>query len=535
MEGIKEPKNATVSFSCSVIKSNLLILCLSLLFWNHHVVLGQEREFSILDFGAWSDGTTLSTIPFQKAIDSAAKHQGVVVVPSGKFLVGTLFLKSKITIKFEPGSVLLGSVNLDDYPYLESTHKYGVKGAKLRALFWACDLENIKITGQGQINGQGGHQVFELTQIQKPDRPMLIRMVSCKNVSISDISLKDSPNWVQQYVNCEGLSIRNIDVHSFVNRNNDGLDIVGCRSVLISGCKIWSDDDGIVIKTLSDAKAENILITDCLLGSNCNAIKIGTETLADICQVVVSHCIIQSSGEMSHIWQRKIGLCGVALESVDGAHVEQIQVSHILITGVYTPFFIRLGNRGELYSSNKPSSGVGTIKFVSMSHIQGEAERAPEISISGIPGHPIEHLSLDHINLKMRGGGEQTLNGIKPAENEKAYPEVKMFGASLPASSMFFRHVSHLKISNLNLELAKPDARPYLYFEDVNQGRFSDWYFNDASASPSILRVKSSSNLSFSVFKSNPCVPFIWFDGPKPVQLNIDFSNWNCSRFLKIR
>jgi polygalacturonase len=171
------------------------------------------------------DGVRPNTKPIQAAIDACAKAGGgTVYFPAGTYLSGTIVLKSHVTLHLDSGAALLGSKNLEDYPaHIPALRSYTDTYTD-KSLVYAEDVENIAITGHGVIDGQGAafHGPYKV-------RPYLMRFVSCRNVSVDGVTIKDSPMWVQHYLACDDVTIRGITVHSRVNGNNDGIDIDGCR------------------------------------------------------------------------------------------------------------------------------------------------------------------------------------------------------------------------------------------------------------------------------------------------------------------
>ena len=219
-------------------------LCLA----QHSTVL-----YNVRDFGANGDGIILNTSAIQKAIDSCSIVGGTVLFPAGNYLTGSLELRSNVTIYLQAGATILGSKSLSDYlPHTPKLRSYNDIFLKY-SLFYAENVENISIKGEGTINGQGS--AFKVTTTQKPERymnrPFVIRFIKCKNVRLEGITLKNSPMWMQQYLGCEDLFINKIKVFNHSNKNNDMMDIDGCKNVVISDCIGDTDDDGITLKSTS--------------------------------------------------------------------------------------------------------------------------------------------------------------------------------------------------------------------------------------------------------------------------------------------
>jgi hypothetical protein len=110
---------------------------------------------------------------------------------------------------------------------------------------------------------------------------------------------------------------------------------------------------------------------------------------------------------------------------------------------------------------------VGQLRNVSIHHVVGVDIGNFGCVISGLPGHPIENLSLSDIHLELAGGHTHSPNPETVPEKERDYPEATMFGPA-PAWGLFFRHVRGLRLHNLNLSTRKPDARPDIVRWDVS-------------------------------------------------------------------
>ncbi|NUN97003.1 MAG: pre-peptidase C-terminal domain-containing protein, partial [Candidatus Omnitrophica bacterium] len=227
-----------------------------------------SATYSIRDYGAKGDGQTSDTAAIQAAIEACANAGGgTVLFPPGRFLSGTIFLRSHVTLEFDTGSTLLGGTRLEDYPltlcaFASYTDRYCG-----RALIWGEGLEDVGIVGRGTIDGQGA--VFKdnrpsdevAAEIAKDwtdpsrhvpkgvyiNRPYLIRLVSCSGVRVERITLRDSAMWMQHYLNCDFVTIRGVTVYNHCAANNDMMDIDCCREVLISDCFGDTDDDALTL------------------------------------------------------------------------------------------------------------------------------------------------------------------------------------------------------------------------------------------------------------------------------------------------
>ena len=439
----------------------------------------QAARVNILDFGALADSATLNTTAIQDAIDHChSQGGGEVVIPTGKFVSGTIILKKNIRLYLEPGAVLLGSVRLKDFQEIVPGIRSYTDNYTNKSLIYAENADNVSIAGNGTIDGRGWHNNFK----GKPykERPYLIRMIGCEHIDIRDITLKDSPMWVQHYLACNDVLIDGITVDSrTANHNNDGIDIDGCQNVRISNCLIDALDDAIVLKSTLDRKCRNVTITNCILSSHCNAFKLGTESNGGFENIVFSNSVI-----------RNTRLSGIALEIVDGGSMRNISISNIVMDSLYNPLFIRLGNRARPFKKDMEKPGLGSIEGIAIDGIRASnigryKQRGGDgvvtdpdwefipASISGLPDHRPTDISIKNVMFEFPGGYGEKVDPEAIALNESSYPEFRCMGI-LPASVLYVRHVDGLVLDGWAMKLRSRDARPSLFLDDVQGVQLED-------------------------------------------------------------
>jgi len=467
-----------------------LLTLLSLLFLNGSTTMGAEKEYNVLDFGAQSDGKTLCTQAIQKAVDQCAKGGGgTVYFPAGKWLTGTIYLESHVTLWLDSGCVLLGSKEKKDYGRPRELNSAEGETFSCWGIIAGKNLKNIAIRGRGTIDGQGSNFKYK-----NGPRPKNVYLEDCTDVLIEGIRLHSAGSWMQHYRRCERLTIRDIAVFNHVSYNNDGLNIDSCRDVAINGCVVDSDDDGIVLKSLSLTPCENITISDCVVSSHCNSIKMGTESGGGFQNITVTNCTICSPRYSKVIYGRQRGLAGLALEIVDGGTLDRVTVSNLAIKGVTVPIFMRLGDRARLYAEGQSKPDVGTFRNVIVSNIVATDCSSVGCSITGLPGHRIENVTLSDIHLGFEGDGTKEEASRRIAEKPDSYPESTMFG-TLPAYGFFCRHVKGLKFKNLRLRTTAPDLRHAIVFDDVNEAVLDDLEAPFAADAVGMIRCTNSQDI----------------------------------------
>lgn len=458
----------------------------------------QEATFDVRRYGAAGDGRQKDTAAIQRAIDAAASHGGVVLLSGGSFLSGTLTLKSNITLRIDAGATLLGSAELGDY-----------RKNRWLALIEARKQQHIAITGPGTIDGQGAALAADVERQAKAgkiadplehnrpnetNRPQLIELVDCSNVSVSNVTLKDSSCWVETYQNCDNLKLDHVTVRSTAFWNNDGIDLVDCRNASVTHCDVDSADDGICLKSGEGHACENIVISDCKVRSSASAFKFGTS----------------SHGGFKHIRVRGLQIhdtfrAAIALESVDGAVIEDIDIADVQAKNTGAAIFIRLGHRNK-------KGPPGTVRDVRISDVSvevpagppdagyplaGPAVKAPHnlfpSSIVGLPDHRIAGVTIKNVAITFAGGGRRDVADVpldklsSIPERADRYPEFSMFG-ELPAWGFYVRHAEGIKFENVTLRTAKPDYRSAFVFDDADRISLDDVHINSAGENPVIVK-----------------------------------------------
>ena len=440
-----------------------------------------SKDFLITDFGARPGQANLNTKAINSAIMACTKDGGGrVIVPPGVFRSGTLVLQDNVQLYLESGAVLLASTDLNDFPLQPRPDYRSQKDpGGWHALIYASGVFNISINGYGTIDGNGA--------LQRPDpnsnfhgdldgRPRNILFISCQNVHIEGIKMLNSGIWNQHYLNCEDVTVDKIDVYNHANRNNDGIDIDGCRRFLLSNSRFDTDDDGIVLKSTGFAGCEDVVITNCIVSSFCNAIKTGTESTGGFKNISISNCVIKPSRSHNRISGTDMGIAGISLEIVDGGKMDGVTISNITIEGTECPIFVRLANRARKYIKEAPIPPVGTMRNIVISNIVAYHTGNDCSSITGIPGHDIENISLSNLQLFNIGGvkaAEFQNDPDKVKEEEKGYPQPTLWGV-LPSSALFIRHAANVQIRGLILSSEQTDERVPIIATDVNGVMITD-------------------------------------------------------------
>jgi hypothetical protein len=485
---------------------------------------GGMPVFDVRDHGARGDGSTLDTDAINAAIDAAAAAGGgTVFFPAGTYPSFTLRLRSHVELHLGRGATLLAA-DPADYPghgydpaepnVWGDEHAYQDFGHSHwhNSLVRGVDVEDVAITGPGTIDGAGLWKGLypPLGPAPTGESPgnKAIALKRARNVTLRDFTIFRGGHFGILATGVDNLVIDNLRIDT----NRDGIDIDACRNVRISNVSVNSpNDDAIVLKSsyaLGEPRiTENVTITNSLvsgydMGSMLDGtyrrtverapdrdgpagrIKFGTESNGGFRNITITNVVFDRSR-------------GLALETVDGGVLEDVVVSNITMRDLSNgPFFLRLGARMR----GPEGTPVGRMRRISISNVVvwGADPRFAAI-IAGIPGHPIEDVTLSDIQIWYRGGvtldqvAEQPDSLVNPffavgregtgegmdgsadgrrdpfevPERVDAYPEASMFGL-LPAYGFYIRHARGITLDNVTLHLVEDDERPTFILEDAH-------------------------------------------------------------------
>ncbi len=509
-----------------------------------------SATYNVRTYGAAGDGKTLDTDAINKAIDAAAAAGGgMVIFPAGFYASFSIHLKSNVALYLNQGATILAAEppavgqpggydapepnpGTDQYEDFGHSHWHN-------SLIWGENLQNIAILGPGRIFGRGltrggsrRRRYLNLLpdQVGNPVpgpfgypnvRDSLpagagnksIALKNCRNVILRDFTIYHGGHFGILVTGVDNLTIDNLKIDT----NRDGMDIDCCQNVRVSDCTVNSpNDDGICLKAsfgLGEKRAtENVTITGCQVsgfeegtlldgtyqpnksGVPTGRIKFGTEANGGFKNITISNCVFDYC-------------LGLALEEVDGGDFENVIVSNLVMRHIANaPIFIRLGAR--LRGPNNPP--VGVVRHVVISNIVAtDVNWEQGILIAGIPGHPIQDLTLSHISIEYEGGGTKEQAARMVPEEEKAYPEPGQIGV-LPSWGMFARHVQGLNVDHVELRALTRDLRPPIILDDVGDAEF-DHVKAKPAAGVSTMMLKNVAGIAV---ESCPGVPDTHHDQP---------------------
>lgn len=386
-------------------------------------VMQSQSIYNVLDYGVKQDTTYNSAKKIQKAIDDANQNGGgMVYFPPGDYMSGTIVLKSNVRFHLEAGATLYASYDEEAYKndfviYKKDDSGKGA-GESTPVLIYAKDAKHISIEGKGTIHGRARRTYEDLKAVDgfiaditenaresgvemkmyykvKPYTCMVF-LESCEFVNITDVSLIESTDWTLHFKWSKRIFVEGIYLESSLEKgvNADGIDIDGCKDVVISNCIVTAGDDAIVLKsTYTDGayeSCENVTVSNCTLESTSTALKLGTESYGDFRHITFNNCAIRNSNR------------GLSVVVRDGATVEDLLFSNITLE-TDRKHFNWWGNGDPIWlvvKKRRANSKIGEIKNVTFQNVSGVGQGTSKIE--GFPGmKQISNIRLDNVHLRL--------------------------------------------------------------------------------------------------------------------------------------
>ncbi|WP_413666641.1 glycoside hydrolase family 28 protein [Mucilaginibacter sp. Mucisp86] len=450
------------------------------------------RIYNIRDFGAKGDGKSLDTAAVQAAIDTCNKEQGgTVLVPAGVFVIGTVELKSNVTLHIAAQGKLLGTTDGKQYHASDVipldigwTMNDGNVG-----LIFAANADNITIEGNGTIDGQGAQFRSDTKGVLPPagitgnHRPYHLLFYQCKNLTVRNISLINSAYHsvrvcLCSYVKMEGLFIRGKVIH-----NNDGFHFIGSTYVHVTNCDVQCQDDACALF----GSCKFVTVSDCSFSTRWSVFRFGGGEAENI---TVSNCLIYETYG-----------CPIKMRCSPGSRFENISFSNLVMKEVTGPISIGLGT--EKSSVNRTVDTPGIIRNISFSNIQAtvvkpvplrDAEFASRynpgeifscITLNAMDDVFLENISFNNVHVTFPGGGTEEQAAVRDVP--KVAGEYYQIGIP-PAYGMYARNVRGLSLHNVRFTMESPDLRPALILDNVEDAAVNGLSAQGQKGAESLLR-----------------------------------------------
>lgn len=410
--------------------------------------------FNVCEYGIINDGASDNTDALRALIEKMSPGGGTLYFPPGKYLTGSVELKSNMTLYLDAGAELLASGDRSRYPIIDSQRIPGLARRGYAGVICAFNAENICVKGEGTINGQGVNWWFGGPDgTRKEDdymRPRSIYFVLCRNVRISGIRMIDSPCWTVHPLCCENVSITSVSIKNPPHSpNTDGINPESCRNVRISDCDIDVGDDCVTIKAGTENDplqklhpCENITVTGCTMSRGHGGVVIGSEMSGGVRNVAISNCVFRGTDRGVRIKTRR-GRAG---------SVKNILINGLIMDGVGTPVtvncYYRCGadmNDGRIFAPGAQPLDETTpeISGIRLRAVCASGAKFAAMYFLGLPERPVEDVSLADVDIEMDGsfGADEP---IMTPMHEKTC-----------AAGVFMKNVRGLSLSGVRVKNAR--------------------------------------------------------------------------------
>jgi Glycosyl hydrolases family 28 len=463
------------------------------------------RVYNIRDFGAKGDKTTIDTAALQAAIDACNRDGGgIVLIPSGTFVIGTVELKSNVTLRIAAGGTLLGSADGKQYHAVEAIPLHGdtTLNDGNWALLFAVKAVNVTIEGPGTIDGQGAQFHSPVRGTPPPSgiggnkRPYHILVYQSENFTVRNISLIDCAYHSIRVVESQRIFLDSIYIHSRVNSNNDGFHFISAQHVAVSNCIIKCGDDACAMF----GSCRYITVTSSYFSTRWSVFRFGGGHAGDI---AISNCVL-----------REVYGCPMKFQGDPGSIFENISFSNLVLDDVTGPISISIG-KGHRRASDAPLPDVlppVIVRNISFSNIHGNVTTNPPHQLSestlGVGTRPgeahsaivlnsiddsvLENIAFDNVHLTFGGGGTAE-EGAK-RDVPKVFGEYFELGP-IPAYGLYARNARGLTLQNVRFEVGTQDLRPAVIFDGVEDVAFNGFSVQGNPQAESVMRFIDSKQM----------------------------------------
>jgi len=491
-------------------------------------------RWDVVDFGATGDGRTLDTVAVQAAINTCnAAGGGVVYFPAGgNFLIGTVYLKSKVTLHVEARARITGSSDMLHYGTDTGINPYYPEPID-RCLIYARGASGIAIIGAGEIVGRGSEPYRPVPGASGRDavqRPMLVRLENCERIRISGLSLSHCGAWCIHLKNTIEFRIQHLLIE---NDGQDGIDIEGCQEGLISDCQLRCGDDCIALITSSpDQPIRTITISNCHLQSRWAGVRFGPASKGNFEDIIVSNCIFY-----------RCDGGGIKLGMFEGAEIRNCVFDNIVMDQVTAPIIILIATWPDIGSpdANRKMMPVGKIHDLQFQGFQvntglaGPDSRPDQNGTMFFHGHPdsaITNVRITDVAVTFAGGGTMEdsqrrsivdMNQIDYRQGGYWTDDKSLWGIP-PAYGLYARHMKGLSLTDVDFSFTKRDFRSPLALFDSDRvyiSRFSA----QCTSGAALVTARNCSDLVLASLDSQTKTVLLRLEGERSEQVSIIYND----------
>ena len=292
------------------------------------VAAAHADVYDVRGFGAAGDGVTKDTAAVQAAIDAAARAGGGEVrIPAGRYVCGTLYLRSNVEVEVGAGATVEASKDEADYnrwDFCPQNNRSSAENTNGGHLIVCLEQTNVVLRGAGTIDGNGVYFMtngYDASRVGKRTGPngfgeanpqdairwrpaQMLWFCESSRIRLEGLRVHNAPYWSVLLIGCDHVAVRGLEIATSRRNphvmNGDGLNIDCCRHVRVSDCDIDTSDDSLCLratgKRLLRAPREtaDVAVANCLLSSNAEAFRIGVGD-GPISDCVFANCVIRES------------------------------------------------------------------------------------------------------------------------------------------------------------------------------------------------------------------------------------------------
>ena len=482
------------------------------------------RIYNIRTYGAKGDKTTVDTAAVQAAID-ACNHDGggTVLVPAGTFVIGTVELKSNVTLHIAAGGTLLGSADGKQYHAVDAIPLRGdtTLNDGNWALLFAVKATNVSVEGPGTIDGQGAQFHSPVRGTPPPSgiggnkRPYHILVYQSENFSVRNISLLDCAYHSIRIIESQRIHLDGIYIHNRVNSNNDGFHFISTQYATVSNCIVKCGDDACAMF----GSCQYITVTNSYFSTRWSVFRFGGGHAGNI---AISNCVLH-----------EVYGCPMKFQGDPGSRFENISFSDLVLDDVTGPISISIG-KGRPRVSDAPLPEPlppVVVRNISFTNIHGSVTTNPPHQLSegtlGVGSRPgeghsaivlnaiddavLENISFSNVHLTFGGGG--TAEEAARRDVPKAFGEYFELGP-IPAYGLYARNACGLTLQNVRFQVSTPELRPAVIFDHVEDAAFNGFSVEGNKDAESVLRfIDSKQTLITAARVLTPSSPFLQLEG----------------------
>ena len=496
---------------------------------SHGISAGDDlgtRVYNIRDYGAKGDGTTIDTAAVQATIDACHRDQGgTVLVPAGQFQIGTIELKSNVTLHVSAGGKLLGSADGKQYHAVDTIPLSGDSTLEDGnwALIFAVNSKNVTVEGPGMIDGQGQQFHSPSRGVPPPSgiggdlRPYTLLFYHCPNLRVRNIEMIRSAYHCVRVIQSDYVHMGGLHIHNRVNGNNDGFHFISCRYVTVDNCIVQSQDDACALF----GSCQFVTVTNSSFSTRWSVFRFGGGVAQNIS---ISNCVLY-----------QVYGCPIKFHGSPGSRFENISFSDLVLQDVTGPIHISIGPATRPTRSTAPP----VARNISFSNIHGTVTTNPGelpdfpypanyrpgeghscITLNSVGDAVLERISFNNVHLTFGGGG--TAQEAARRDLPQIAGEYFMLGP-MPAYGFYARNARGITLQNVRLELSAPDLRPAMILDHVDDAAINGLSVQGNVDAESLLRfIDTKNTLLTSTRVLSPAAVFLQLEGADNHNITID-------------